>query len=662
MPTGHRSARRRRRQGGRVARIAVPVAIPLALAVVVGVIVAAVNNSGTNVNSAANANCISQAAYQVPAAQGPSTQTPTATTAGATAPATAAASTQAPATVATGSTASAAAGTGTTAPTTAATGNTASATAAASTQAPATAATSTTASATATATSTQTPTAAATTSSASAAPCPSTSATAPAVNPEAGHPDLAMTNPVDPTGAAISLTQTAAEAATSLNCTLIVPSNPLSAKGLARPWQLGDGCAMSNPNEEAFVEATILAPNGKLQVYDPLVVTQGTTPAVAPKAPKISGGSQVIINVGFNGNNLVLEGHAAQGNCIDAFGNSIIAQTSACNAAAFFGDANAQIAGGRLRVPALGTATDGKVCETTESFSVIDQDQSDNVISAYLMNGNGQTAQNTTANQNAMGGNGTVITNGSDDALLGHFIDKALGCTPFMAPDSTSANGSDGSLALNALSARHDQQTTKALLPVNDPQLLVAGQFSIGKTNAYRVETDQPLLSRNTNKNQNAAAYCQSLVNIAPAKLQLDSPMEVGITSPVPATGNNLATFLGARLSASFTNMNCGNFGLTNPVTVTTDGNGVATAVTYTTTQQTANANAAGGNANGTGSTATATGTASATGTATASASATASATHSTGGNGNGGYGHGWGYDRDVPRHRHGHRENGSGM
>ena len=32
--------------------------------------------------------------------------------------------------------------------------------------------------------------------------------------------------------------------------------------------------------------------------------------------------------------------------------------------------------------------------------------------------------------------------------------------------------------------------------------------------------------------------------------------------------------------------MGCGNFGLTNPVTVTMDGNGVATAVTYNTAQQ----------------------------------------------------------------------------
>jgi hypothetical protein len=459
---------------------------------------------------------------------------------------------------------------------------------------------------------------------AAASPSPSPTASTPAVNPEAGQPDLAEANPVDPAGNAINLNQTAAQAANTLNCTLIAPANPLSAQGLATPWQLSDGCSEANPNEEAFVEATILAPNGKLQIYDPLVITQGTTPAATPAAPAIPRGSRVIIDTGFNGNNLVLEGAGAfQGRCIDAFGNSIIAQTAACNAPAFYADANFQAAVGRLRIPALGTGTDGKACESTDSFSLIDQDQSDNVIAAYLLNGNGQTAQNTTANKNAMGG-ATGLANGSDDGLLAHFVDPALGCAPFTATDTTSPNGADASQALNNLSARRNQRGAIALLPVNDPQLLVAGQFSIGKTNTYRTLSDQPLLSSFTNKNQNAATYCQNMVNIQPGKLQLDMAKEVGFTSPVPATGNNLATFMGARLSASFMNLNCQNFGLKNPVTVTVDGNGVATAVTYTITQQQATV---------------------------------------PGGNGTAASGKGRGaYDKSVPAHRRGHRENGAGM
>jgi len=47
------------------------------------------------------------------------------------------------------------------------------------------------------------------------------------------------------------------------------------------------GCEMTNAvSLGAFVQATILNPaTGKLYVYDPLVITQGTTPAVAPTAP-----------------------------------------------------------------------------------------------------------------------------------------------------------------------------------------------------------------------------------------------------------------------------------------------------------------------------------------------------------------------------------------
>ena len=63
------------------------------------------------------------------------------------------------------------------------------------------------------------------------------------------------------------------------------------------------------------------------------------------------------------------------------------------------------------------------------------------------------------------------------------------------------------------------------------------------------METDQPLLARNTNLDRNAARYCQDMINIATPRLKLDAPMETGTASPVPDLGNNLATFLAARLS-----------------------------------------------------------------------------------------------------------------
>ena len=410
------------------------------------------------------------------------------------------------------------------------------------------------------------------------------------------------TVPVDGQGNAINLNQTAAQAATSGNCTLVVPPNPLTAKGLATPYQLGDGCSEANPNQQAFAEATILSPNGRIQVYNPLVITQGTTPAAPPVVPTVPRGAQVILDFGSNGTNLVLTGRGArqQSGCVDALGQSVIGQVAACNAVSFYRLANAEIARGILRVPWLGTSLDGQPCQDTRNFTLIDQDQSDNTYSEYLLNGNGQTAQGTAANKNAMGG-ATLVSNGSDNALLGLFVDPANGCKPFSEPDITNANGSSSSQALNELSARVYQRGTIAVTPVNDEMTLVGANFSAAKTNVYRSLVDQPLLEGNVNATEAAAAYCMNMVNVAPAHDQLDMGRDLNFTSPVPAVGNNLATFLGNRLSLSFTNLGCQNFGLTDPVTVTLDGNQVATAVTYNTAHQQATipAPAAKGNGGG---------------------------------------------------------------
>ncbi len=527
MLSGHRSAWRRRGKNNRAARIAVPLAIPAALGLTLGIVLAVSGGPVTTINQSALGAC----------------GTPSASPVGSGSPAAAVGSGSPAAAVGSGS--------------------------------PATAA------------------------SASASPCPSASATpavaaavAPAPSFANGRPanfqlgDLA-TNPVDGTGAAINLNQTAAQATASMNCTITVPANPLSARGLATPWQLGDGCSEANTGTEgAFVEATILSPTGQLEVYNPLVITAGTTPAEAPVAPSIPRGSQVIIDVGFNGTNLVLEGRGArQGNCVDALGQSVIGQVSACNAVNFYRLADFEIASGRVQVPALGTANDGQPCLDVRNFAIVDQDQSDNVITSYLMNANGQIAQDTAANVAALTG-ATTLVNGSDDKLLAAFVDPATGCTPFTAPDPTDPAGSSGSQALNELSALVNQQGTIAVVPPNDEMTLVNGAYSIAKTNVYRSLVDQPLLPANTDATQVAMAYCQNMSNIAPARNQLDATREAGTGSPVPAVGNDLATFMGNRLAMSFANLGCANFGLADPVNVTVDANQVATAVSYNLAQQ----------------------------------------------------------------------------
>ena len=555
MLSGHRSASRRRRNS-RAVRIAVPLAIPMALGLTLGIILAVSGGNTTTIAQSA-LGCASAAANASDAAPAASATAVVA-----------AASASAPAPAAS--------------------------TAAASAPAPA-------ASASAPASAPAAPAPCPSASGSAAAPAPAAAAATvagiPPINP-AGRAGLAGSNAVDAAGNAFSFSQTEAEAADSTNCTVTVPNHPLTAKGMATPWVLGDGCTWANGGTEGvFIDATILAPNGKIQVYNPLVITQGTTPEVAPTPPTVARGSQVILSVGFNGNALALVGRGArQGNCLDAFGNSIVNQTPQCNAANFYRMANAEIARGRLKIPAAGTGQDGQACQTTRDFALIDQDQSDNAVASYLFNpATGQTSQATAANKAALPQD-TAETNGSDNGLLDKFVDPALGCTPFTAPNTTNPAGASASQALNELSARQNQKGTVALLPVNNPQLLVGGQFSLGKTNMYRVETDMPQLSFNTNLDRNAAQYCQDMINIATPRLKLDAPMETGTASPVPDLGDNLADFLAARLSGSFDNLNCKNYGLTDPVTLTLDGNGVATGAAFNTTPQKASVNTVGGN------------------------------------------------------------------
>src|ERR1700722_12636894 len=435
MPRRHRSAGRRSR--GSLSRFAVPVAIPVALVIAVGAIVAIVDHSGANnLADAANANCASPAAYVVPA-----------NTAGH------------------GHHGS---------------GSTASPTAAVSSPAPATTA------ATATATTGTAPT----TPISSAAPCPTASAT----------------------------TGTATTTAANVNCDIIVPANPLSAQGLATPYQLTgpggmtpaqSGCTMANAaNLGAFVQATILNPRtGQLYVYNPLVITQGTTPAIAPVVPALPRNAVVTIDFGFNGTDLTQVGATGnalkQGNCVNGQGGSVFGQVSFCNGTNFFNEASQLERDGKLKVPSGGTSAKivasggnlgtGQDCPVVRNFDMIDQDQSDNVTTEYLLNpATGQTAQDTTSNAGNLTGTTTLI-NGSDNALLDLFMDPTLGCTPFMAPDLSNNNQPTSSQALDELLAAKNQPALTALVPENDEMTLDGnGNLDATKTNMYRPEVGQP--------------------------------------------------------------------------------------------------------------------------------------------------------------------------
>ena len=377
----------------------------------------------------------------------------------------------------------------------------------------------------------------------------------------------------------MSMNQTPAQAAASMNCTLQVPRHPLTARGLATPYVLGDGCAMSNANLQAFVEADILDPaTGAITVYSPLVITQGTTPAAPPVQPVVAPGDVVGLMFGFNGATLMLTptgDSLRQGGCVNGLGPSLFTQVAYCNSPAFFAAANTDIARGLLKIPGLGTGSDGQACPTTRSFAVVDQDQSDNVVTTYLLTADGRTAQDSAANVTALGG-ATPVNNGSDNALVNKFMDPALGCAPYQVPDATAASGASGSQITDELLAAADQAAPAALVPLNDPMTLVGGQQSVTKTDLYRAGVDQPAVSGSQTADS-PANYCQDMMDTGMARTALDQKQFSNFASPVPATGSNLFTFLAARLSASFVNLGCGALlNAPNPVHLTLDGNGVA--------------------------------------------------------------------------------------
>src|SRR5260370_38983708 len=103
-------------------------------------------------------------------------------------------------------------------------------------------------------------------------------------------------------------------AAVNGDCTLLVPPKPLSAQGLATPYQLvatnpeNGPCNESNKAQAAFVQGAVINPaTGQVSIYNPLVIDQGTQPAAAPVVPQLPANGVVAIWCGFNWNNLTLQ-------------------------------------------------------------------------------------------------------------------------------------------------------------------------------------------------------------------------------------------------------------------------------------------------------------------------------------------------------------------
>jgi hypothetical protein len=217
-------------------------------------------------------------------------------------------------------------------------------------------------------------------------------------------------------------------------------------------------------------------------------------------------------------------------------------------------------------------------------FSIVDQDQSDNDYTHYLVVGN-QVAQDTTANRNRFA-NAQVTFNGSDEGTVVPGVDAALGCKPWAVTDLADPQQTISTGLLNEIQASLYQRQPVALVPAEDDFVLnpsVTGVQDLRKLNLYRQQVDQPTVG---SVNQaNTTTYCQNLLRVGLARIAEDKPLTQAQPSPFPATANNLFTFLATRFMATFQDqpgfLHCtALLHVQNPVTVTQDGNGVVVSAT----------------------------------------------------------------------------------
>ncbi len=374
------------------------------------------------------------------------------------------------------------------------------------------------------------------------------------------------------------------------NCTLILPNAPLTAQGLATPFQLvatdptAGPCNEANTDQSAFVQAAVFDPaTNTISVYDPLVIDVNTLPVVPPVVPSIPANGIVALWFGFNGDTLTLQapkGVLTQSQCVNGTPGSIFGQFAYCNAHAFFHAASAAINAGRLPIPPLGTANDGQACPSVRDFAIVDQDQSDNLPTSYLLTDSG-LAQNTKANLAAFPG-ATVLGNPSDNGLLDNVVDVALGCTPWMAADLADPGQKVAALPLNELQARAYQAAPVALIPLGDPMSLNNGTQDLGKVNAYRRGVAQRKV--HTLREADTSRYCRELYRIAPPRFLLDEVLFTATASPKPDVANSLFTFLAQRFVSSYDILGCAALlNKTDPITVVTDAQGVAISATIQT-------------------------------------------------------------------------------
>ncbi len=387
--------------------------------------------------------------------------------------------------------------------------------------------------------------------------------------------------------------ETVADDEVNLDCTLVVPDNPLSPAGLATPYELvatdpeAGACHQYAVDQRGFAEAAIIDPaTGQVSIYHPLVIDKGTVPAIPLVAPVLPRNAVVGIWYGSNADFLRQQGATDDsldsGKCVGGLKGDSMGQFSHCNAEAFFKAANKAISDGKLIVPPLGTANDGLPCPTVRDYFTVDQDQSDNVLSTYLLTSDGRLAQNTDANRARLGTGAKVIVNPSDNRVTSVLLDSALACTPWNAPSLDNPGEMVPSLVLNELLAAKWQQAPVATVPLLDPfALLEDGTPSLTKLNLHRVGVGQPPVKSLSDANSQQRDYCRNMRSVQPARLFRNQTRLSARPSPFPDIGNSAFTFLVTRFNVSWDNLGCTDIvGQRSPISLVQDAKGITIGAT----------------------------------------------------------------------------------
>jgi len=149
-------------------------------------------------------------------------------------------------------------------------------------------------------------------------------------------------------------------AAQPFNCVITVPTNPLTAAGLASVYKV-TGCNQIDFSDQGnFVEAAILDPaTGDIEIYHPLLINQDQdvegVDFITPVTPTLPANAVVGIWFGSNANTIKLVGDTV--GCVNGDGNSVFGQFAYCNAPAFFTAAETAVSSGLLKIPPPGTST-----------------------------------------------------------------------------------------------------------------------------------------------------------------------------------------------------------------------------------------------------------------------------------------------------------------